>query len=277
MLCAYSVFSVAEQEAAAKNERFARDSSKVEVGKEEGAADPGRADGSTGGPASVVAQRAAGFEAMAFAAVPGGSDGEVIEQPAELLVDLPGDAAKGRRTWYYTRPLQTKAADEVGKALELIVAEVSLEFQTRCVFRLHADGARELSGPRVRERMAGHEILVTSTPGWDPNNNPRAERGIGVVKQRARAMLVGLELADREQPWPAAVQRAAAPRRREAQGRPAACAASGSMIAAKIKRLAVFGFAPGRRQGVPGHRRLRRGRRVSARIVDASRIPTSPS
>ena len=55
LLCAYSVFSVAEQEAAAKNERFARDSSKVDVGKEDAAADPGSAEGSTGGPAGAVA------------------------------------------------------------------------------------------------------------------------------------------------------------------------------------------------------------------------------
>ncbi|CAK0907605.1 unnamed protein product [Prorocentrum cordatum] len=248
LLCAYSVFSVAEQEAAAKNERFAQELSKGE----DGAADPAstlserfpeRSPGGCRGLAGAAAQRA-GAGAMAFEAALGGVDGEIVDEPAELLVDLPGDAAEGRRTWYYARPLQSKAADEVGKALELVVAEVSLEFQTRCVFRLHAHCARELSGPRVRERMAGHGVLVTNTPGWEPNNNGRAERGIGAIKQRARAMLIALEPADREQLWPAAVQHAAALQRREAQGRPTSCPAFGSMVAAKIQQPVVFAFAP---------------------------------
>ena len=78
------------------------------------------------------------------------------------------------------------------------------------MLRLHADNAQELSGPAVRTKFAGQSIVVTSTPGQEPNNNGRAERGIGIVKTRARTLLYSLEPVDRDQLWPAAVQHASA-------------------------------------------------------------------
>ena len=74
-----------------------------------------------------MAKLIAVFEATAKAASPGGFE----DQGDELLVDLPGDQEAGRRTWYFTWPLLSKSAAEVMKALELIIAQIGLEFQCR--------------------------------------------------------------------------------------------------------------------------------------------------
>ncbi|CAK0841691.1 unnamed protein product, partial [Prorocentrum cordatum] len=240
LLCAYCVFTVAEQEQAAENERFARDGPKVEVKGEPAQVKAEAADGPGADDQAAVAKLIAVFEATAKAASPGGFE----DQGDEILVDLPGDMEAGRRTWYFTWPLVSKSAAEVMKALELIIAQIGLEFQCKAVFRMHADGARELSGPQVRAGLAGQGIVVTSTPGYEPDNNPRAERGIGVVKQRARAMLMALPPADREQLWPAAVQHSSALQRREAQGRPTSCPPFGAPVTCKIKQKPSFAFAP---------------------------------
>eukprot|EP00959_Pyramimonas_sp_CCMP1952_P100406 2100493-Pyramimonas_sp.AAC.1 len=78
------------------------------------------------------------------------------------------------------------------------------------VYRIHGDRASELTGTKSKEHFAKQGILVTSTPGYEPNNNPRAEKGIGLVKLRARAMLLSFtDPRDRQDLWPMAVQHAA--------------------------------------------------------------------
>ncbi|CAK0866540.1 unnamed protein product [Prorocentrum cordatum] len=162
----------------------------------------------------------------------------VAAVPADGLVEK-----EGVQTWYYVIPLAGKHTVEVLAALRLMIAQVELEFQARVVYRVHADQARELSGPKVSAALATQGIVVTSTPGHEADNNPRAERGIGIIKQRARAMLA-VGAADREQLWPAAVVHAAALQRRAAQGKPIGCPICGQPITCRIKQVPQFAFAP---------------------------------
>ena len=78
-------------------------------------------------------------------------------------------------------------------AIQSIVTEINCHFKTKAVYRIHADRAKELTGDYIKGRFnTNWGIRVTETPGHEPNANPRAESAIGVVKPRARAMLVAL-------------------------------------------------------------------------------------
>ena len=69
------------------------------------------------------------------------------------------------------------------QALEHIIAKISNEHEgAQVVYRIHGDRASELTGAKVRDHFAPQRIVVTSTPGHEPNNNGRAERGIGIIK-----------------------------------------------------------------------------------------------
>ena len=89
-------------------------------------------------------------------------------------------------------------ADEISKniketlpAIQSIVAEINCHFKAKAVHRIHADRAEELTGDFIREGFSTDwGIRVTETPGYKPNARPRVESAIGVVKPRARAMLV---------------------------------------------------------------------------------------
>ncbi|CAK0841897.1 unnamed protein product, partial [Prorocentrum cordatum] len=183
------------------------------------------------------AKRAAGFEGPAEPAR-GVADAGAAEErgPAGQEEVEEQDEVKTR---YYTKPLEGKASKDCTAAMDEIISEVNLEFQGPAAFRLHGDKAGELTGRAVKGHMASrHHIAVTSTAGGEPNSNPRAERGVGVVKTRARAMLMaeGLNAEDRQALWPAAVPHAAWCQRREAQGRGFGnCPPFGAAVTSRIK------------------------------------------
>ena len=93
-------------------------------------------------------------------------------------------------------------------------------FKCRSVFRIHGDRATELTGPGVTAHFAEKNIKVTCTPGYESNNNGRAERGIGIVKAIARTMLQSMPQSDNGQLWGAAVMHAAYCSRAKAMGKP---------------------------------------------------------
>ena len=86
--------------------------------------------------------------------------------------------------------------------------------------------------------------MVTSSAGYEPNNNGRAERGIALLKMKARTMLMAVPEQDRIALWPAAIQFAASLQRRLALGKPVVgIPPFGGMVTARIKNLPNFSFA----------------------------------
>ena len=114
------------------------------------------------------------------------------------------------RVLYYTMPLESKRPSEVLKAMESIVAQINAQFSAQAVFRIHGDAAHEVTGPEIAAAFGKQGILVTKTPGYEPNNNGRAEKGIGLMKGRARANLMRKRFTrvDRDQLWACSVQHA---------------------------------------------------------------------
>ena len=91
---------------------------------------------------------------------------------------------------YFAEPLTGRSSAEVLPALEKIVNQANLIFKanvvSQVVYRMHSDKAPELAGPRAKEWGRSRGIVVTSTAGYDPNSNGRAERAIGLLKERTR-------------------------------------------------------------------------------------------
>ena len=84
-------------------------------------------------------------------------------------------------------------------------AQIRAEFEgADVVYRIHGDRASELTGTLVKEHFAKKKVVVTSTPGFEADANGRAEKGVGLTKLRARAMLLSFEniIEDRQAVWP---------------------------------------------------------------------------
>ena len=112
------------------------------------------------------------------------------------------------------------------------------------VYRIHGDKAGELTGPKAKAQFAKQGIRVTSTPGYEPGNNGRAEKGVGLIKVHARAMLLTIpDERDRQELWPFAVQHAAYCSRMASQGKRVRCPAFGEMVSSRIKN--IQGMQPG--------------------------------
>ncbi|CAK0822789.1 unnamed protein product, partial [Prorocentrum cordatum] len=237
VLGAYAVMTASERAAAAGAEQRARDAAGAPPLAAAGA---GERPADQGGQAAAAA---AGQPLAADDAVAMVTRASALPAVAAVPADGPVEE-EGVQTWYNVIPLAGKHTVEVLAALRLMIAQVELEFQARVVYRVHANQARELSGPKVSAALATQGIVVTSTPGHEADNNPRAERGIGIIKQRGRAMLMTMGAADREQPWLASVVYAAALQPREAQGKPIGCPIFGQPITCRIKQAPQFAFAP---------------------------------
>ena len=145
---------------------------------------------------------------------------EVLEGELEEE-DVVNEKGEVMKLWYYTQPLETKEQEELLVSIRKMVNDINAEFSAKSVFRVHADQANELSGQKIRDELAAQEVKVTMTPGYEPANNGRAERAIGLVKGRARAMLMIFESTeDQNELWGCAVMHASALQRRARQGRP---------------------------------------------------------
>ena len=80
-------------------------------------------------------------------------------------------------------------------------------FKRKAVYRVHGDRASELTGEAVSEYFEDRGIRVTNTAGYEPNANGRAESAVGVIKTKARAMLMGRGPTGKAL-WPAVVHHA---------------------------------------------------------------------
>ena len=139
---------------------------------------------------------------------------------------------------YDVKPLGTKQTAETVNALQGIINDINAKYKCKVIWRLHADRASELSGERIREHFRPQGIRVTSTAGYDPNSNGRAEGGINILKTRARAMLHGLGQQGREL-WPLAVQHAAWCSRSGSHESRRVVPAFGETLTVKIKKRSL--------------------------------------
>ena len=118
--------------------------------------------------------------------------------PLEQCVD------EDKRTVYLAEILSSKSSSETIPAIKRMIARVQRYHRCQCVYRLHSDRALELVGKQVIDAMAEAGIEVTSTVGYDPDGNGRAERGVRWIKDKARTYLSGLNPPENRL-WPFAV------------------------------------------------------------------------
>ena len=77
-------------------------------------------------------------------------------------------------------------------ALEDIVNEANNLYTRKAAWRVHSDRAGELASPTVKAYFRQKGVRVTSTAGYEPNSNGRAENAAGIIKEKARVMLAKL-------------------------------------------------------------------------------------
>ena len=80
------------------------------------------------------------------------------------------------KTPYFARFLESKASEETRPAIHDLVNEVNALGKAKAACRIHAGRAPELAGEKVREYCKEKGIRVTSTAGYDPNNNRKRIR-----------------------------------------------------------------------------------------------------
>ena len=134
--------------------------------------------------------------------------------------------------------------------------DIQNRYKTKVIFRMHSDRASELCGERVKDHFRPQGIKVTSTAGYEPNANGRAENAIGIVKSRARAMLHELGPQGREL-WPLAVQHVCWCTREGSSDRKVTVPAFGEKVTVKVKKTPSDSFAPPRQgDGLSGRHGL---------------------
>ena len=95
----------------------------------------------------------------------------------------------------------------------------------------------------MKDHFRNRGIRVTSTAGYEPNANPRAEGGINLVKNRARTLLMNMGPEGPEL-WPLAIQRACWCLRSGSCDPRVAVPAFGVPVTVKIKKVPTNSFAP---------------------------------
>ena len=92
------------------------------------------------------------------------------------------------------RGISTKSAKEVNDSINSVLAEVNSILGEQVVARLHTDAGHEFVNKAINEMLRDIKIYATTTGGDDPRANGRAERYVGLIKQRATSYLVHSQL-----------------------------------------------------------------------------------
>ena len=129
----------------------------------------------------------------------------------------------GSQTLYFVEIMAEKSDAPV--ALQKMINRIENMHKCEAVYRVHADRAQELTGPRHRMSLEAKGIMVTSTAGYDSNANGRAERAVRFFQEKARTLLATNIRSEKFQEklktlWPFAVQHAGEVHRREILGLP---------------------------------------------------------
>eukprot|EP00971_Amphidinium_carterae_P307118 6103566-Amphidinium_carterae.1 len=147
-------------------------------------------------------------------------------------------------TWYYVRVLPSKEASVVKQAIREVVNEINHSFRLPAVWGIHSDRGVEFMAATVRSECQRLGLHCSATPGYDPNNNGRAERGIDIVKDLGRRLLGDAGLSSRW--WGHAVAHATVLHRLRAQQRdiPESLPCFGSSVTALVRQRPRDDFAP---------------------------------
>ena len=81
--------------------------------------------------------------------------------------------------------ISTKSAKEVKDSINSVLAELNSILGEQLVVRLHTDAGKEFVNKAVTDMLRDIKILPTTTGGYDPRANGRAERYVGLINQRA--------------------------------------------------------------------------------------------
>ena len=117
-------------------------------------------------------------------------------------------------TVYFTRCCPSKKAAVVSEKLEEIINEAKT--WSEFVRELRSDRGGEFANARVRRLIRHHGLVHVLTAPDDSQANSRAERGIGLVKERARRLLLDSPRPDGRD-WSFAVTHASYLMRREVE------------------------------------------------------------
>ena len=101
----------------------------------------------------------------------------------------------------YVRWLLTKTQTEVTEAVASVVAQIQAEYEGKVVFRLHSDRGKEFVNKTLHQYTLQQGLWCTTTEGSDPRANGLAERYVGILKEKARAMLLDSRLDVKFWPW----------------------------------------------------------------------------
>ena len=162
------------------------------------------------------------------------------------------------QTLYFVEIMAEKS-DAPG-ALQKMINRIENMHKCKAVYRVHADRAQELTGPRHRMSLEAKGIMVTSTAGYDSNANGRAERAVRFFQEKARTLLATNIRSEKFQEklktlWPFAVQHAGEVHRRGILGLPRCKFEFGQCILSrvnktdskfdpKLHKVIFLGFAP---------------------------------
>ena len=95
----------------------------------------------------------------------------------------------------FSRLLYTKQSSEVAKALVSVMVQIiSLVQGTPSVFRIHSDAGKEFVGGAFLKEVESCSIWATTSAPYCPQQNGRAERLVGILKQAAGSLLLHAQL-----------------------------------------------------------------------------------
>ena len=86
--------------------------------------------------------------------------------------------------------ISTKSVKDVKDSINSVLAELNSILGEQVVVRLHTDAGKEFVNKAISEMLRDINIYATTTGGADPRANGRAERYVGLIKQRATSYLV---------------------------------------------------------------------------------------
>ena len=121
---------------------------------------------------------------------------EATEQGGEPAQGM-GHQDEKPKSWIYVRVLTGKAAAETAVAIKSLVDEINHSYRAQAVWSLHSDMGKEFLAEAVRAVARDKGLHPTTGPGYDPDSNARAERGIGILKGSERRLLLYAHLSSK--------------------------------------------------------------------------------
>ena len=95
----------------------------------------------------------------------------------------------------FSRLLFTKKTDEVARALVSVMCQIVSMIQgIPQIFRVHSDAGKEFTGGAFQEAVSRCSIWPTASAPYNPQQNGKAERLVGLLKSAAGSLLLHAQL-----------------------------------------------------------------------------------